>query len=93
MLPAWKLCFENPPSRRRTVQEEELGENKNLKTRTCLVVLENHGEARMALEKRARGRVVEKKSDHIRPVIFFLQIKWDLLQSLEQERRHDITEQ
>lgn len=61
MLPAWKLCFENPPSRRRTVQKEELGKNKNLKTRTCLVVLENHGEARMALEKRARGRVAEKK--------------------------------
>ena len=49
MLPAGKLCFEDPPSRRRTVQKEELGKKKkHLKTRTCLVVLENHGEAKMA---------------------------------------------
>lgn len=62
MLLVWKLCFENHPSRRKTVQKEELGKKKKktLKTRTCLVVLENHGEARMA-GKESRGRVVEKK--------------------------------
>ena len=64
MLPVWKLCFENPPSRRRTIQKEELGKKKKkkktLKTRTWLVVLESHGEARIA-GKESRGREVEKK--------------------------------
>lgn len=32
MLPAGKLCFENPPSRRRTVQKEELGKKQKQKT-------------------------------------------------------------